>query len=146
MLQRQSFGYWSMGLACLIFVGCSGGDSREYGSLSGIVTLNGKPAPAGTMVTMINPENGAATSAQVRADGAYNFPRAQVGKYNVGFVPQGKETVAETDPDKLNEMINAGTYKEPDAEIIIPDKYKTPESSGLTVSVNLGDNSHDFNL
>ncbi|WP_339746893.1 carboxypeptidase-like regulatory domain-containing protein [uncultured Rubinisphaera sp.] len=146
MLQRQSFGYWSMGLACLIFVGCSGGDSREYGSLSGMVTLNGKPAPTGTMVTMINPENGAATSAQVRTDGAYSFPRVQVGSYNVGFVAQGKETAVETNPDKLNQMVVDGTYKEPSKEAIIPEKYKTPETSGLSVSVDLGDNSHDFNL
>ncbi len=146
MLQRQSFRFWFMGLACLVFVGCSGGDGREYGSLSGMVTLNGKPAPAGTMVTMINPENGAATSAQVRADGAYTFPRAQVGSYNVGFISQGTDAVVETDPDKLNQMINDGTFKEPKADLIIPEKFRTPESSGLSVSVNLGDNSHDFKL
>jgi len=126
--------------------GCGGSDPREYGSLSGMVTLEGKPAPAGTVVTMINPDNGAATSAQIRDDGTYKFPRAIVGSYNVGFVAQGADAEPETDPDRLMEQIASGQYKAPDSSAVIPEKYRSPDSSGQKVTVNKGENMMDFNL
>ncbi|MCG6157357.1 carboxypeptidase-like regulatory domain-containing protein [Rubinisphaera margarita] len=129
-----------------IATGCGASDPREYGSLSGMVTLQGKPAPAGTVMTMINPDTGAATSAQVRDDGTYTFPRAIVGSYNVGFVAQGSDAAPETDPDRLMDQIAAGQYKAPDSSAIIPEKFRSPDSSGQSVTVDKGENNMDFNL
>ncbi|MCA8988532.1 MAG: carboxypeptidase regulatory-like domain-containing protein [Planctomycetaceae bacterium] len=138
---------WSIFALCLL-VGCSSGDTREYGKLSGTVKLNGNPPPAGTIVSLVNVSNGAATSAPTKADGTYIIPRAQVGDYQVGFAVQGESSAggAEIDPDEAMKQIADGTYKAPDSKTTIPDKYRSPETSGLTASVQLGDNVADFDL
>jgi len=135
-----------VGLTMVFVLGCGSGDTREYGKLSGMVTLNGQPAPTGTIISFLNPESGAATSAQVLEGGKYAVHRAVTGIYSVAFVPQGGAAVEIDDPDVFMQQIASGTYKEPKIETTIPKRFHTAESSGLTVEVKTGENTHDFQL
>lgn len=134
------------GLLMAGLAGCGSGDAREYGKLTGIVTLQGKPAPSGTIISFLNAENGAATSAQIFDGGNYAVQRAITGTYSVAFVPQGNMAAQPSDPDAYMKQIKEGNYQEPATDSIIPEKFRTPESSGLTVTVGAGENTHDFNL
>ena len=130
----------------VLLSGCSGGDTPEYGSLSGKVMLNGEAAPSGIVLNFVNSENGAATSAQVQDGGTYTIPRIQVGKYNVGVSSQDSSSTEEVDPDAAMKQIEAGTYKEPKPKLQIPEKFTAPEESPLTVTVGVGDNTQDFDV
>ncbi|MCA8984711.1 MAG: carboxypeptidase-like regulatory domain-containing protein [Planctomycetaceae bacterium] len=134
-------------LGLCLLSGCSGGDTREYGSLTGHVSLNGQPAPQGTIISLLNSTTGAASSAQVLAGGEYKIPRIQVGTYQVGFSSQGQSGAQQpTDPDQIMKAIADGQYKAPEPSKEIPEKLRSPEGSGVSVEVKLGENSHDFNL
>lgn len=126
--------------------GCGGGDSREYGSLTGMVTIDGKNPPSGTLMTFLNPDTGAASSTQIMNDGSYKVPRLVVGKYNVGFGSQDSSAPQATDPDQLMDQISSGQYKAPEIKTSIPENLRSPESSGVSVEIQLGENSQDFFL
>ncbi len=126
--------------------GCGGGDNREYGSLTGMVTFDGKNPPAGTIITFLNPDTGAASSTQTMGDGSYKVPRLVVGKYSVGFGSQETASAQQTDPDHIMEQISSGQYKAPEIKTSIPENLRSPESSGVSVEIQLGENSQDFFL
>lgn len=81
------------------------------------------------------------------AGGEYKIPRIQVGTYQVGFSSQGQSGAQQpTDPDQIMKAIADGQYKAPEPSKEIPEKLRSPEGSGVSVEVKLGENSHDFNL
>lgn len=143
-------------LCCLVgltlFVtmpGCGG--SRGYngpkGNLAGKVTVAGKPVSEGGTVQFQH-ESGYATSARIGAGGSYAITGARVGAYKVAVFPVGAKASSqqETDPDKLNQMIAAGTYEGDTASDEVPAKYQSVDTSGLTADVAEGDGTKDFQL
>jgi len=142
---RLLISYCSL-LTMAILLGCSGGDSREYGSLSGKVMLNGEPASSGTILNFLNTKNGVATSARVEDGGTYKVPRVQVGSYNVAVNSQGSNATEEVDPDAAMQQIESGSYETPDEKSQIPEKYTVPEQSPLTVTIEVGKNNKDFDV
>lgn len=127
-------------------LGCgSGGFNAPTGTVSGKVTINGKPLTDATIVFM-GEGNGETGMAPLQADGTYTL------KYGAGFsVPAGDYRVALTStppnappPDPAALMANPEKYKPNES---IPEKYRDATTSGLIAVVKPGSNSNvDFEL
>lgn len=140
------------GVACLFLVcsGCGGEDtgySGEMGTLKGTVKINGNPAPAGCVVSIMSSEKGFVATATTEANGEYSMTWKEssdipVGKYGVAVT--GPAAATETDPDKLMQMSQDGTL--PKAQEVIPAKYQMANTSGLSVEVKAGANTYDIDM
>jgi hypothetical protein len=111
-------------VAATFVVGCGPTapvDERRT-TVSGTVTFDGKPLPAGT-ITFESTESPLATSATIH-NGAYSTSRAAIGPNEVGV-----ETAS------LQFGYPAGYVK-------IPEKYAVPMTSGLTADVKPGKNEN----
>lgn len=119
-------------LACVCWCAGCGSGGPPTGSVSGKVTFNGQPLTAG-IVTFVNEEAGTGASGQLDPSGSYRIESIRTGEYNVAVhqaPPPPDETGQRAELPKLN----------------IPEKYLTPETSGLTATVNEGGNVRDFSL
>lgn len=117
----------------LALCGCS---QSDWGTLEGVVLVNGAPAGPGTI--MLEPVNrtGPGAMASFGADGVYSIvsagrkPGAPVGEYRVTIV----------DGEGLGE--EAG----PRPKSVIPVRYSRADASNLTVTIESGDNTKNFEL
>jgi hypothetical protein len=121
--------------------GC-GKAQRERAVVTGKVTYNGKPLRFGTVI--LEPEMGQYSTGAIQPDGTFRMTTrgegdgVPVGKCRVRFVcfsnqdPAAKPASAEND----------GTPNEgpPLGEPLIPEKYLSSATSGITVDVKPGDN------
>jgi hypothetical protein len=117
-------------MALLTLTGCE----RGRGDVSGTVTLNGKPLPGG-MVTFV-PDNGRAEAARIGED----------GKYTITNIPAGpaRITVATQQPIRMKE--NGKDFEPLGKYVPIPERYRDPETSGLTLDVKRGFQECDLSL
>jgi hypothetical protein len=146
---RVSLG-WLVLSALLVTAGGCGSDgySGPTGTVRGTVTLNGEPVPAGTGVVFVSDE-GFSASGQVDAGGAYELSSANSGKrvpavsYKVMIsAPSGGEgTAEETDYEAMMEASASGQASSAAALSAIPAKYGSTATSGLTFTVDAGDNT-----
>lgn len=126
-------------LAALVQLGCGGvSDMPEVGTVSGKLTLDGKPVENATI--MFHPiEDGRSSTATSDADGNYELeympgtPGAKIGQHEVVVTT----FVEESGTDE-------GDEKVPGREEIIPEKYQ-PQSE-LKVEVKAGDNTINLDL
>ena len=111
------------------------------GQVSGKVTYEGKPVTEGAV--LFQPTRGQGAVGKLDQQGRYvlrtNSPGdgAVVGKHTVTVVaPTSIEIIGITGPGQLpkREFPN------------IPEKYRRPETSGLTAEVKPGSNQFDFDL
>ncbi|HUT88246.1 MAG TPA: carboxypeptidase-like regulatory domain-containing protein [Thermoguttaceae bacterium] len=156
-LLARSHGLWAiLAIAGLLFcVGCSpGGYSGPVGTVTGTVTLNGEPVPAGCTVTFIS-DDGHAASGKVGPGGSYQLSAGAEGNnvpaatYKVSITPPGKADASEADYDKMMEAESAGEASQEEtqpAEEVIPAKYQTTGTSGLSFEVKAGSNTIDVPL
>jgi hypothetical protein len=125
-------------LAALVSAGC--GRGPVLGRVSGKVTFQGQPVPEG-IVLFRNKEKAVYMTANLKPDGTYEVRRAE-GK---GLPPGGYEVMIQPpmedapmgpalEPPKLKPYPN------------IPAKYRSYESSGLTLTVKEGDNVLDVEM
>jgi hypothetical protein len=109
----------------LLFSGC--GHPKQVlnntAHLSGSITFNGNPLPAGTIV-LHSTEHSMATPVPIRAGGTFSTDRAPIGK-----------NLVTVDTRSIK-------FGNPSSYVPIPDKYIEPETSTLTVDVSPGDNSN----
>src|SRR5689334_18166198 len=95
--------------------------------VSGIITYDGKPLPAGS-VSFESSEKGIATSTQIK-DGSYLTDRAPIGKIAVGV-----------DTASIQ-------YGNPAKFVPIPAKYADSATSGLSIEIKSGANENvNFDL
>ena len=121
-------------IALLTFAGCGGGD---WGYLEGTVRLNGQPVGPGTItLTPVNQEHAGAI-AQFAEDGKYEVMSsgrkegARTGEYIVtirGGQGLSEESAGPAPPSK------------------IPARYNNSQTSELTVTIEPGEQTHDFDL
>jgi hypothetical protein len=97
-------------------------------TVSGRVTYKGKPLSSG-FVTLIG-QDGRKFSASIRADGSYRFRGVTV--------PPGQYRVV------IDDSVTLGKGQPRGAEI--PERYRNPETSGITAKINRGENIFDLNL
>lgn len=126
---------WSVLLSILTsLVWCAGcrPEAPPTGSLSGKVTLNGQPLTMGTL-TFVDDRTGTGASAELDASGSYDIKTIRTGHYRVAiYSPPPK-------PESPSQDVGA-------MKLNIPDKYRSPETSGLTATVKEGKNSADFSF
>lgn len=115
-----------------VLVACGLGCSQKPADLnrtmvSGAVTYDGKPLPAGA-ISFESSEKGIATSTSIK-DGVYSTDRAPTGKVTIGV---------DTAPIQ---------YGNPAKFVRIPAKYADSATSGISVEIKSGDNANvNFDL
>ena len=117
----------------LIACGC-GGTGSTTNTLTGKVTINGKPAVAGAMVKLVSADNKVATGG-VGSDGTYSVADAPEGPVKIGVIGVPTGTV------KVDMPGMSAATGEP-----IPARYADPNSSGLTYTVKKGYQTYDIAL
>ena len=142
-------------LGCLVVItllvvasGCGSGHSGPTGTVRGTVTLNGEPVPAGTGVVFVS-DDGFSASGQVDAGGTYELSSANTGtripavSYKVMIsAPSGDEVTAEeTDYEAMMEASASGQAPSAATPSAVPAKYGSTATSGLTFTVDAGDNT-----
>jgi len=121
-----------LGLLLLALAGC--GKNAEYGSVWGRVTFRGEPLSEG-IVVFFEPELHVYHTAKIRPDGSFvakmaDGPGLIAGYYQVAVKPPVVEGPGSGSlgPTTVRDHTN------------IPAKYRDPKTSGLTLSVQEGDN------
>ena len=115
-------------LSCALAAGC--GSNRTLGRVSGRVTLDGRPC-GGVIVVFGCVEQRAFIKADVGEDGTYAAQMAEghglpVGTYEVSIRP-----APPTD------------WSRPPRVVPIPQRYRDPKTSGLSLTVEEGENRFD---
>ena len=135
------------------FVGCSGsGLSGPTGTVSGKVTYNGNPVPAGCTVTFVHDETSLAAAGQTGADGSYTLQMqgggdVPAGAYKISVGPPAAAGGAGPDnPEAYAASMESGGDASADTGTPFPDKYLLPGTSGLTFTVKEGPNSYDVEM
>ncbi|WP_237228003.1 carboxypeptidase-like regulatory domain-containing protein [Rubinisphaera sp. JC750] len=126
-----------LAVTLLCVAGC-GGSSEPQGTLSGKVTYNGEPVSEGVVIFS---SSGASFGAQadIEEDGSYTLSTYE------GGVPPGTYEVAVLPPT----ITLPDTEDSPGGEALkevdnIPQKYRSTQSSELTVTINEGSNTFDI--
>jgi hypothetical protein len=131
-------------LAVLALAGCG----PATGSISGKVTFKDKPLPGGT-VTFLGSDK-KVRSAPIGNDGTYTVEKVAVGEAKIGVAPPPPPPRLpggmKMDPSKMGGGPEGAAPTSDDKPVIIPDKYQTPEKSGLTFTVNSGKQDHNIEL
>jgi hypothetical protein len=114
-------------LVCFLLLTCVGCEESSQviegrTSVSGTVTFDGKPLPAG-MIGFVATDQPASTAVKIR-NGVYFTDRAPIGKNTVYF---------DTSSIQLG---NPAKY------VPIPAKYNDPATSGLTADIKPGENEN----
>jgi len=146
-------------LVCLVLFaalesGCGPDDGigKRY-PVSGTVTYKDKPLPKGSInFVPVDPATGRAASGSV-ADGAYTLMTqepgdgALPGKYKVTVSAVEVDLSKASDKAKsAGRMIDQADIAKAKRTNLVPTKYLTPETSGLTAEVREGSNTLDFPL
>ena len=119
--------------------GCSGSGTRPV-PVSGTVSLNGQPVAGADVVFM--PQQGQLASGQTDAQGRFQLLTAQLGD---GAVP-GDYAVGISKKEKIIDPNNPQNPY-PMVRDVLPPRYGTPSSSGLTAKVQAsGRNDFPFDL
>ncbi len=148
---------WLSGLlVTLIVAGCAGpaGDPNRPKTVpvSGTVTYNGDPVEGATVTFMTDSAEGKGAVGRTDASGHFTLMTFEPGD---GAVPGNyKVTVTKTKTEGTLSEEEANKYLErgenppaPAVTDLLPEKYKSPETSGLTAEVTEGgENNFTFEL
>lgn len=127
---------WTMALAgCLACaIGCSKG-GPPTGRIQGRVTYEGSPVTEG-VVSIYSPDLGIGADAKIGTDGDYATSEPlRTGKYTVAVFPP-----PDPPPQDAMPVASAKTYPN------IPQKYRDPKKSGLSVTIAEGKNQFDISM
>ena len=129
--------YLPLLIFCLLplVIGCSGGGALDTAEVTGTVTYNGKPLPYGSV--SFRPKAGSPATGKIQSDGSFtmttynNGDGAIVGTHEVLII--ATEVDAGTAPE-----VQPGTEMKV-AQSVIPEKYTSFSTSGLTAEVVAGE-------
>jgi hypothetical protein len=154
MLTRLLTGTLLLGFG-LLLSGCSRSGLGREGEVSGKVTYKGKPLPGG-QVTFMTPQ-GYGFNGVIDPEGNYKV-RPLVGEVRIAVDNSMLARPHESAQDMRRRMgmepapgvkvegqksaapAITGTY------VPLPDKYRSPDTSGLTYTVKSGSQTHDIEL
>ena len=122
---------WLLGLSLslVLIAGCS----QRESSVSGKVTIDGKPLTSGT-VAFYPSGGGAAAYGSIQSDGTYRIATGATGGLNAG--EYGVTVVATTPPQPGFQF----------GKMLSPERYNKLETSGLKFTVTTGSNQIDLPL
>jgi hypothetical protein len=151
-------------LACALAgsAGCGGSagqppvDPKKQATISGSVTVDGKPIPVDSVIYFESAETG--TSATGKIDALGNFAAKppdpniglEAGRYRVIIRPPGKPAVQTTDPN-YNQFMKGGGATKPaplaaEDTSVIPKPFQSRETTKLILEVQPGPNKFDIDL
>lgn len=134
---KRSCRYLSGITMALLLAGCGSPTGPELGTVTGIVTLNGKPL-SNANVTFVPTESGSPSYGGTDEDGVYHLmfnqhrAGAEIGRHHVLVELREPETD------------DSGNLVEVRPQTKVPDRYR--QSGTLTAEVEQGDNELDFDL
>jgi hypothetical protein len=124
-------------LAALL-IGCSKSGGLKTAPVAGKVTFKGKPLPNGTV--MFVPGEGPAATGEIDKD----------GNYRLSTYGNGDGAVLGSHKVSITALAEIGTglpeQRNPTPPSLLPAKYLSHETSGLTVEVKDGNNDVNFDL
>ena len=137
-------------LTALLAAGCSRGSGLVLAT--GTVKLDGQPL-AGATVTFVPQQAGRPATATTDAQGNFRLATAQAGEgaapgqYAVTvMLARYKNVPAPGTATGKEDMTSGSGGPVPEVEIIVPIRYSTPASSGLTATVAQGAKPFVFDL
>lgn len=135
----------------LALAGCGGGGlAGPTGTVTGKVTHNGQPVPAGCSVTFIHQETSTPASGLISADGSYALTmrgekRVLAGEYKVSVSPPASNEQVDENSEGYEATMTGGGAATT-VTVPFPDKYLLAETSGLTFTVKEGSNTFDVKM
>jgi hypothetical protein len=127
-------------------IGC-GGNTPRTAAVSGTVTYKGKPLPNASVSFVPVKGDGRAASGVTNSAGRFDLGTfaaddgAIPGSYRIGIIARGPDR-----PPKAGEMGSGMPGEMMPGDPLIPQKYFTPETSGLTWEVKRGSNRVELEL
>lgn len=151
------------GFFCLVMfgvVGCGGGVSNKSvqitgptGTVSGTVTLNGKPVSGGAIISFRHAKTALVANSKVAEDGTYTLQLADslkvpVGLYSAAVSPVAGKTMSPEEYDAMmkNTPPDGSLPKTNSGQAAIPSKYLLMDGSPLKFEVSEGQNTIDVKL
>jgi hypothetical protein len=131
----KPFGTSTYGLICTagVVLFCTGCGSQ--GTVSGKVSLDGKPLPGG--VVNIYDSEGQTRTGGISKEGTYSVSNLALGKAQVSVVTLGsRDSVRGGNPNSTS----AGTF------VAVPGKYMDKDQSGLALEVKAGKQDFEIQL
>lgn len=139
-------------LLALLLTGCGG---LQLGTVSGRVTVNGKPVSNGTI--MFHPDEGPTAVGALEPDGKFTLTTvkpgdgAVVGSHRVTIQATSVGAGSLADPKSFDEEVQMSrkggkVLVAGKVTWLVPEKYSRLEASGLTAKVGPGANTLDFDL
>jgi hypothetical protein len=141
---RRIFGQSTMLVLVLTCLSCS-----QRGSVSGTVQLNGKPLEEGTVI--FHCPHGVVLRAAIAKNGDYSLADVPVGPAQITVVARpARPWKRSTEGAPVIKDPKGGRLKrvpeESKAYVPIPRKYRDPEKSGLTHTVESGSQTKNIDL
>jgi hypothetical protein len=110
----------------------------KTGTVAGKIMFSGKPLPGGTIT--FHPAKGKPIKVKIKADGSYEAKKVPVGKMRVTVETESLRLAGGKKPPAPPAPAPGGKY------IPIPQKYASPKTSGLTLEVKEGKQTHNIEL
>jgi len=132
----------------LSVTGCGGTDFGPTGTITGKLTLLGKPIAAGTAVSFMQMEKGFLAFGLTDEEGkfevkSWNNGQMPVGKYKVMIAPAAVPPAKNLTPE---EAFDHPELVEPATKADFPKKYRDTQTSGLEYEIKEGPNDFEIDL
>lgn len=146
LFQRPPGGFCGVCLLILLLAGCQRSSIEgETGTVTGTVTYQKAPIPAGSNVIFMHKQQGMIGTGATDDDGQFTLqmrgsPQILVGEYAIGITPPVPDDI---DAQNQASMEASLTGKKIDPEVwkAVPQRYTMPETSGETYVVKAGENT-----
>lgn len=130
----------------LLVSGCGKGDGvNRGGKLTGTVTVDGKPVGGGEVI-IIGADGKHSMSGKIRNSGAYEILEPPLGPCKLAVITSPLKDVPPLAKKKGPVDFTDPKTGEWPVYARIADKYEKTETSGLTVEIKGGNQSHDIPL
>jgi len=128
--------------ATLVFSACGSGGAT--GDVSGKVTYQGKALPSGRITFVCEGAGQPVLSSEIK-NGQYSIQKAAAGPAGVAVETFQFKRVAIPGAPKTSTLPGSDAPP-PGPYVPIPQKYRVPDSSGLTYTITKGTQTKDFDL
>jgi hypothetical protein len=148
MMSRNPMRHLAAAVLGLCAIGCGGVDYGPTGTITGRLTMGGKPLAAGTAISFMQMEKGFLAFGTTDADGKF-----RVDSFNGGDMPAGKYKVMIAPPAaeapkavSAEEAFEKPELVDPVVKAEFPKKYRDTNTSGLEFDVKEGANDFPIDL
>lgn len=133
------FAHWTAGVCLFVLLcGCGGKKGLETAPVTGEVLYNGKPLPYGSV--SFRPQAGSPATGEIQSNGSF-----QLSTYSDGdgaILGTHAVLVNATDLDAGTAAPAQAGMEAPVPKSLIPEKYMSFSTSGITAEVKAGEKNH----